>query len=79
MRKPDTLFEQLDNTAKDNKNRYVMAFCDWLVHQGVFKTVQVNFLPVGHTHEDIDRKFSRLSVALSCQDTVTLTDLPSSN
>ncbi len=30
---------------------------------------------MGHTHEDIDRKFSRLSVAFSCQDTVTLTDL----
>ncbi len=75
LRTPDTLYIQLDNTSKDNKNRYFMAFCDWLVSNGVFKTVEVNFLPVGHTHEDIDRKFSRVSVALSCQDTITIGDL----
>ncbi len=75
LTKPEILYIQLDNTSKDNKNRFFMAFCEWLIHHGVFKEVHVNFLPVGHTHEDIDRKFSRISVTLSCQDTITVQDL----
>lgn len=53
---PSELFVQLDNTTKDNKNRFFFAFCEYLVHIGLFARVTVNFLPVGHTHEDIDRK-----------------------
>lgn len=32
-----------------------------LVSLQVFETVEVGFLPVGHTHEDIDQGFSVLS------------------
>lgn len=35
----------------------------------------VNFLPVGHTHEDIDRRFSRISVSMRDQKVITLSDL----
>ena len=31
---PKKLFLQLDNSAKDNKNRYVMAFCSLLTQRG---------------------------------------------
>lgn len=72
---PQELFIQLDNTAKDNKNRFMLAFCDLLVHLSIFNRVTVNFLPVGHTHEDIDRKFSRVSVNLKNCATVTVSDL----
>ena len=58
------LFLQLDNTTKQNKGRYLMAFLAYLVRMGVLKRVYINFLPVGHTHEDIDQYFSRLSVYL---------------
>ena len=61
---PPTLWIQLDNTAKDNKNRYVFAYCHSLVDMGLFQEVEVNFLPVGHTHCDIDQLFSRISVHL---------------
>ena len=36
------------------------------MHKGVFKEVFVNFLLVGHTHEDIDALFGRWSNKLKC-------------
>lgn len=72
---PQELYIQLDNTSKDNKNRFFLAFCDLMVHIGLFNRVTVNFLPVGHTHEDIDRKFSRVSVYLKYHTTATVADL----
>lgn len=71
---PD-LYIQLDNTSKDNKNRFFFAFCDYMVHTGLFDKVTVNFLPVGHTHEDIDRRFSRISVAMKSRAVVSIPDL----
>ena len=50
---PRKLYLQLDNSAKDNKNKYLMAFLSLLTTRGVFKEIQVGFLLVGHTHEDI--------------------------
>ena len=40
---PPNLFLQLDNSAKDNKNQYLMAFLSLLIAQGVFKEIQVGF------------------------------------
>ena len=57
---PKKLFLQLDNLAKDNKNRYVMAFCSLLTAKTVFKEVIIGFLIVGHTYEDINVHFSYL-------------------
>lgn len=56
---PPYLFLQLDNTAKQNKSRFMFGFLGYLVQLGVFKVIVVSFLPVGHTHEDIDQMFSR--------------------
>ena len=53
----EELHLQLDNTTKDNKNHTVFAFLAWLVQSGNFHKVTVSFLPVGHTHEDIDALF----------------------
>jgi len=33
------------------------AYLGQLVRDGVFKDIYVSFLPVGHTHEDIDQMF----------------------
>ncbi|KAL3684435.1 hypothetical protein R1sor_002457 [Riccia sorocarpa] len=54
---PPVFMLQMDNSAKDNKNIHVLAFCSELVIRGVFETVEVNFLMVGHTHEDVDALF----------------------
>ena len=42
----------------------MFGYLDLLVEYGAFKDVEVSFLPVGHTHEDIDQFFSRISVWL---------------
>ena len=72
---PKKLFLQLDNSAKDNKNRYVMAFCSLLTTRRVFKEVIVGFLIVGHTHKDIDAHFSYLSKLLKVKNTYILANL----
>ena len=58
--RPTELNVQLDNTAKDNKNRATLGYFAYLVGSGVFKRVIVSFLPVGHTHEDIDGVFGMI-------------------
>ena len=54
---PPVLNVQLDNACSDNKNQYVFSFFSLLVQKGVFLEVYINFLLVGHTHEDIDAMF----------------------
>ena len=55
---------QLDNTVKDNKSKYVMAYLQSLVDCGVFEEITVHFFQVGHTHCDIDQLFSRIAIYL---------------
>ncbi|XP_053398137.1 uncharacterized protein LOC128556611 [Mercenaria mercenaria] len=72
---PDVLYLQLDNCPGQNKNRFVLGFLAYLIEAGVFKKVKLSFLMVGHTHEDIDQIFSRLSVWLSREDVFTISSL----
>ena len=55
---PVHLVLQADNTVAQTKNQYASAFCSQLVGMQKFSTVTLNFLMVGHTHEDIDQLFS---------------------
>ena len=50
---PRVIYLQLDNTTKQNKNRYIIGYCACLVQWGLADKVVVSFLPVGHTHEDV--------------------------
>ena len=36
---PESLYIQLDNTARENKNKYVLGFCAFLIEKKVFKKV----------------------------------------
>jgi hypothetical protein len=38
----------LDNTSRENKNKYVVSFCNWLVEIGVATSMRIFFLPVGY-------------------------------
>ena len=38
---PDVLYLQLDNTARENKNKYVLAFLALQVEEGIFSEVHV--------------------------------------
>ena len=53
---PPKLYLQLDNTSGQNKNSYVLAYLQFLA-QTLFQEVELNFLPVGHTHADVDQMF----------------------
>ncbi len=72
---PRTFFIQVDNCTKENKNRFFFSYIESLIRWKLFDEVMVAFLPVGHTHEDIDQTFSRTSDRLRCNDAVTLSDL----
>lgn len=49
----------------------MIGYFGWLVHRKIFTRIIVSFLPVGHTHEDIDQFFSRLAVYLKRHDAVS--------
>ena len=40
---PRKLYLQLDNSAMDNKNKYLMAFLSLLIARGVFEEIQAGF------------------------------------
>ena len=69
---PPKLFLQMDNCWRENKNRYVMGYLSLLVHRKVFKEIEISFLPVGHTHEDIDQLFGTIASTLKSRSAVTL-------
>ena len=48
--------------SRENKNRFVFAFLKSLINCGMFEHIYLNFLPVGHTHCDIDQLFSRIAI-----------------
>ena len=72
---PEVLYLQMDNCARENKNKYVFAFCALLVELGIFRKIKVSFLMVGHTHEDVDQMFSRYSTYLGRSNSFTMDSL----
>ena len=65
---PPVLRIQADNCGRENKNQYMFAFCATLVGLDYFAEVYLSFLLVGHTHEDIDQRFSVISSTLKLYD-----------
>ena len=57
---PQHLVIQSDNTVAQAKNSLTLLFLGVLVSRGYFSTAVLNFLMVGHTHEDIDQLFGLL-------------------
>ena len=60
---PSRLVIQSDNTVAQAKNAVVMLCLAYLVALGYFVSVDIMFLMVGHTHEDVDQPL------LSCVNT----------
>ena len=69
---PPILNVQMDNATRDNKNRYVYAFWSLLVAKRIYREVYVNFMIVGHTHDDIDALFGRWSMLLKKENFPTI-------
>ena len=57
---PPIILLKMDNCSGENKNNFVLAFLSMLTTRRVFAIVEVAFLLVGHTHEDIDGTYGRL-------------------
>ena len=72
---PPVLRIQTNNCGRENKNEYMFAFCAALVGLMYFAEVYLSFLLVGHTHEDIDQRFSVISGTLKRQDIDSLQEL----
>ena len=72
---PPILNVQMDNSTNDNKNRFVFCFWSLLVANKIFREVYVNFMIVGHTHDDIDALFGRWSMALKKESLPTIPPL----
>lgn len=72
---PSKFYVQLDNCSRENKNRFVLGYCEMLVALSIFESVEVGFLPVGHTHEDVDQAFSSTSARLRVRNAITLEDM----
>ena len=56
---PTHLFLQIDG-GPENTAKPFLAFCQLLLKLRIFDKIEVNRLPVGHTHEDIDALFGTL-------------------
>ena len=46
-----TLYVQLDNCGRENKNKYFLGCMAFLVAKGLVDEIIMSFLMVGHTHE----------------------------
>ncbi|KAL3696984.1 hypothetical protein R1sor_011060 [Riccia sorocarpa] len=74
---PPTLYLQLDNTVRENKNNILFAYLAMLLEKKVFTKIKLRFLLVGHTHNFVDQMFSRFSQALRRENAFTMSRLRS--
>ena len=72
---PHVLRVQANNCGRENKNQNMFFFCTVLVGLRYFVELYVSFFLVGHTHEDIDQRFSVRSGTLKRQDIDSLQEL----
>ena len=63
MNLPFHLACQFDNCG-ENKNKFMFGYLSLLIEIGVFSTINVSFLIVGHTHCIIDQWFSSVTKIL---------------
>ena len=69
---PPLLYLQMDNCYRENKNVSLLNWCVSLVERTLFPAgIEIGFLPVGHTHNEVDQIASRISVALRHRDVTT--------
>jgi hypothetical protein len=52
-----------------------MGLLQLLVEKDIFVKIKLSFLPVGHTHDDVDQFFSKINAELLRRDIFTVNDL----
>lgn len=63
---PKSLMIHANNCSVQNKNRYVLAFCSWLVHAKIFGKVHLRFLIADHTKNECDGAFRYIKRNMLC-------------
>ena len=61
---PSHLYIQADNTSREMRNQYCLLWGATLLAKRTFRSVSFGFLPVGHTHIDVDQRFSSIATYL---------------
>lgn len=61
---PEVLYLQMDNTCRENKNRFVLTFCAALVHLRIFKKVRILLYHVLCNYSIINIRFRLISCLL---------------
>lgn len=74
---PPKLYMQFDNCTRENKNRLLFAYLERLIAWRLFTEIEVGFVPISHTHEDIDQAFSKTFNRLRSNEASTRSDLHS--
>lgn len=64
-----------DNCAGQNKNRWVVWFCSFLVLVGLCDAVTLHFMVAGHTKNAADGGFGQFKRAVKRQDVITPQDV----
>lgn len=70
IKKIRNLYIQLDNVSS-NKCETVLAACGALIKAGICKKIKLNYLEVGHTHEDIDALIGVIVTKLRAENIAT--------
>ena len=55
---PKSIHIQLDNCYRENKNATFFGMISTLVKLNLVAEITLTYLPLGHTHENINQKFS---------------------
>ncbi len=75
---PEDFYIGADNTYKETKNQHMINFLVWLLcvlERTPLRTITLCFLMVGHTHDALDRFFSRLVMALRGRNWITVEEM----
>ena len=62
---PGNVTFQADNTCREQRNQWAMLFLAWQVGLKVWHTGTQLFLPVGHSHNEVDQRFPAVALALA--------------
>jgi len=73
---PVNLVIQADNTCRETRNQFLFQWAAVLLLRGIFRSITFHFLPVGHTHLDLDQRFSIIATALSRQKVLETPEAP---
>lgn len=65
----------MDNCWRENKNKFVLSYLSYLIKCNIFSEIYLNFLRVGHTHNDCDQRFFLIASVFKETNALTIEDV----